>query len=498
MITNFTVVQANTVPDNYSWDIGIPLESGATGVPAYTTENYVSGYAPAVNVIFNNISQSNPNYPFVNYVWNFGDLYHDSTNNVSLTCATTIQHLYIMPGIYTVTLEHVQSRTRTILETDPLLCRGKFDVRWFWLEQESARTESLKTRITWDETSCTLLPGVSANRWKPKWWDNEQGCFEKYCRPWSWYSLRNLPGREPIIWNDTGTNDKFQKKWMYEANETQCDVRNFQYLDTVEVIQGVAIKVGVVEVKELPPTAGITCLTSPLTGITPYTIQLSPSACIPGSFPIDRIDWDFGDGSPIKTVTRFTDNLNDPDLIYSNIFFNDVLDVRNFDALHTYTRNANSYSVFYPSLTCYSANTSTSDSCCTTIGPILFQDSSNIQLVKVRNTIKGNLYAFDVEKNIAFHTDTFSNSNASVTPNIPPTVLRDSILLGRGSLLGNQGNPGSNYPPEYVPSCSGVEVNFVGNYLSTEDNNPFDGDTIVNSGEEGLPLTTEGNQPILP
>jgi hypothetical protein len=166
---------------------------------------------------------------------------------------------------------------------------------------------------------------------------------------------------------------------------------------------------------------------------------------------------------------------------------------------HTYNLTVNSYSVFYPSLTCYSANTSTSDSCCTTIGPILLQDSPDTQLIKVRNTVKGNLYAFNSNKNITFHTtNTNTTFNSNIVTNIPPTILKDGIQLGRDFLIGNRGNPGSGYPPEFIPSCSGVNVVFVGNYLSTEDNNPFDGDTIVNTDEEGLALTTEGNQPILP
>jgi hypothetical protein len=333
------------------------------------------------------------------------------------------------------------------------------------------------------------------SRWKPKWWDDEAECFQKYCRAWSWYYLANVPDRvntNPIIWNDTGSNDIFEKKWMFEDNETQCTVRDFEYLDTLEVNEQFATKIGVVEVKELPPVADIVCLTTPLTGLDSLSIRLSPSKCKPGSFPLERIDWDFGDGSPIKIITRYTNN-NDPEIINTEAFVNDLLDVRNYDVLHTYVRTKDTYSVFYPSLTCYSANTSTSDSCCTTVGPMSQPSLSGLQLIKVRNTLKGNLYAFDIDKNVTFLSTASSVPSTVVLPNEPKTTLKNSLT----STLLYFGYQGNDYPPEYTPSCD-IGIGISTNFLATEDNDPFTPDDIDNNDEPGIAIATEGDVVIIP
>jgi len=497
MITDFSIVNAVTVPKTYSWDLGTPLQTTPTLTGAFTTQTYISGYAPGVKVKFRNQSISDANFPFITYEWDFGDLYHDTNNNVSLSCVSDIEHLYIMPGIYSVTLRHKQSRTRTILETNPLLCRGRYDVRWFWFEQESTVTLSPRTRVTWDETACVWLSATvpDKSRWKPKWWDDEAECFQKYCKAWSWYYLSDVPDRvntNPIIWNDTGSDDVFEKKWMFEDNETQCVVKDFEYLDTLQVNEQFATKIGVVEVKELPPVADIICLTSPLTGIDSLSIRLSPSKCKPGSFPFERIDWDFGDGSPIKTITRYTNN-NDPEIINTEAFVDDLLDVRNYDVLHTYVRTKNAYSVFYPSLTCYSANTSTLDSCCTTVGPISLPSLSGLQLIKVRNTLKGNLYAFNINKNVTFLSTTSSIPSITVLPNEPKSTLKNS---SPESLL-YFGYPGDDYPPEYTPSCD-IGTDLPGNYLATEDDDPFTPDENDDITEQGIAIATEGDVVIIP
>lgn len=489
MTTNFIAVCATTVPKTYSWDIGTPLETASTLTTAYNTTEYVSGYAPGVNVVFTNTSISDENYPFINYDWDFGDLYHDINNTATLSCASTIEHLYIMPGIYTVTLTHQQSRTRTFLETDPLLCRGKFNVRWFWSNLECNR----ETFKTWDETMCVQLtaptfePGsvaVPGQRWTPKWWDDEGKCFGKHCVFWSWYELTPAPGRtNPIKWVETKNRRRYNKKWMYQDNETQCNNREFTYQDTLDVLTKITTKT-IVEVKEIPPTAGITCLTRPLTGTSPYTAVLSPTACIPGSFPIDRIDWDLGDGTPIKTILRYA-NIIDPEIIYTNTFSDDLLDVRNYNIRHTYTRCSNTCAVFYPSLTCYSANTSTFDSCCTTVGPILLPPASELTILKVRNTLKGNVYAIDTENKIAFLSDSISGKNiTNIKTNKPLTTLKDSS----NKILLYFGNPGNNYPPVYTVDCRGV-INLPSTYISTEDSTPL---IVTDELEDtGVPILTE-------
>jgi hypothetical protein len=497
MITDFTVLSGTTVPITYSWDFGTPLETITTAQDAYTTTQYVSGYAPGLNVIFVNRSVSDENFEFINYDWDFGDYYHNVNNTASLSCVSFIEHLYIMPGTYTVTLRHRQARRRSILETNPLLCRGKFDIRWFWSELECTK----QTLRTWDETACELLSAtVSPNRWTPKWWDDEVRCFAKHCKIWSWYDLAKQPGRaNPVTWADTQSLQQFEKKWMFEDNETQCSVNLYSYLDTLEVNEQVRVKT-IVEVKEIPPVANITCITQPLTGITPFTVEISPSGCTPGSFPIDRIDWNFGDGTPIKTTTRYTTTIDTPDVVYTNVYPDDPADIRNYNVKHTYVRNRDSYAVFYPSLTCYSANTASSDSCCTTVGPILLTEtpSENITLLKTRNTLKGNIYAFNINKNIAFFTEQNDNIiKVTVPPNIPPTTLKNSSNIAQNYY----GHAGINYPPLYFVDCKlVVPVGGPTKYLVTDDNDPYNIDIpdFIIEEEEGVPIFTDRDTYIVP
>jgi len=57
------------------------------------------------------------------------------------------------------------------------------------------------------------------------------------------------------------------------------------------------VKKAVVRVKEIPPTAYLT-VEQPEDRLSPLTVRLSPRNTICGSFPIEKIVWDLGDGSP--------------------------------------------------------------------------------------------------------------------------------------------------------------------------------------------------------
>jgi hypothetical protein len=494
MQTDFFVLCATTVPENYTWDLGAPLRFVPTTQTAYSTVSSVSGYAPALNVLFYNNSQSDTGYDYTDFSWDFGDQYNSVTNFVSLTCTNSIiEHLYIMPGVYTVSLRHVQTRSNA--ELDPTansnLCRSKYGLRWFWDELKLTLDNgqpNINSAITWDQTNC--IPPLTVQNPRPKTWSPEQACFQKYCRAWSWYDLGSTQSN-PVKWRDTETDRDFQKKWMFEPNDTVCSVGDANFLNTVEGNDETVIKQYIVTVKELPPVAVMTAL-STVIGSSPHTVRLSPKNCKPGSFPIDRIDWDFGDGSPIKTITRYS-TLTGTDIINTGLFFDDLKDVRNIDVVHTYYRNRDMYPVFYPSLTCYSANTNTSDACCITIGPIsLTPASQNVHIVKGRNTLKGNIYAITNtdSNNISLVT---TNSSAAITttvlPTIPPLIIRDGRELTQ-TFFGHE-NREDPFPDIYDPICNQVTNPFsnIDIYLETED------DTLTNidslSGAE--PILTETN-----
>jgi hypothetical protein len=499
MQTNFYVLCGTTVPESYTWDLGAPLRFVPTTQTANSTVSSISGYAPALNVIFYNNSQSDRGFDYVDYDWDFGDQYNSATNFVSLTCTNSIiEHLYIMPGIYTVSLRQVQTRGNT--ELDPNnninLCRSKYGIRWFWDELKLTLPNgqpNTSTAITWNETTCTPAPSS-----KPKHWSPEQACLQKYCKTWSWYDL-GTGKSNPIKWTEVETDREFQKKWMFEPNDTVCSVNDASFLNTVEKNDETRIEQYIVTVKELPPVAIMSAL-STTTGLSPHTVRLSPKNCKPGSFPIDRIDWDFGDGSPIKTITRYSAPTG-ADVVNTGFFISDLRDVRNIDVIHTYYRYKNMYPVFYPSLTCYSANTNTSDACCITVGPISYAPTSqNIQIVKGRNTLKGNVYAITNTSNNNISLVT-TNSSTAISPVVLPTTPSATIRDGRGqeqTFFGyeNRENP---FPSIYEPVCTIVPGILPGIlpeiYLETEDSTPSlsgadETDTSSLTGI-GVPIFTE-------
>jgi hypothetical protein len=208
------------------------------------------------------------------------------------------------------------------------------------------------------------------------------------------------------------------------------------------------------------------CLTRPLTGTSPVSVRLTPKTTRSGSFPIDRIDWDFGDGTPIKVVTRQGAE-KDTTLIKNNEIANDLLDPRNYDVVHTYNRTTEQYPIFYPSLTAYSANTSIYDSCSIPIGPInLPKTDKQIDLIKVKNTLDGNFYTFSYENQCSFVTTATGVQNIFIptTYNIPQNPIRDSF----GEVLTFLGNDGSDYPPLLPQTCEAGEQFITFTYLISE------------------------------
>ena len=96
-----------------------------------------------------------------------------------------------------------------------------------------------------------------------------------------------------------------------------------------------------------------------VSGATPVTLYFNPSCTIPGSFPICRIDWDFGDGTDILTITRrpSTESFIGP-IAYPS----DVADPRNVIVDHTYTRYFDTDpSTYTVTMSAYACNTHTVD-----------------------------------------------------------------------------------------------------------------------------------------
>ena len=272
---DFSIFAVTTVLSSYYADMINPIHYPF--FPPRTEPVY--GYAPYLKVEFRNNSVPAPGYDTQEFIWHFGDYYSDVLS-FTLTSTNTVEHIYRMPGKYTVSL-------------------------------------------TLKQTSSSIA--------------------------------------KPI--NVTTSRQ-------------------------------------VIEVKENFPTARMHVVSRPVYGDDPLTLIFTPEFCVPGSFPLERIDWNFGDGSPIKTLTKYTTPTSDPEIIYNNIFNRDTSDVRNYYVQHTYHRPSFEREIFYPSLTCYSSNTYSFDTCSVTIGPVFGKNVYEpFSILKSRNSVDGNLHKIKIPSN---------------------------------------------------------------------------------------------------
>jgi len=443
MITEFAIISASTVPESYSWDYGVPLTgSNIEILPVISITTSVTGNAPGTKVTFKNNSITEQGFANRLYVWDFGDFYNMETNFLAVTCTADVEHTYVMPGTYDITLYHLQSRIRQDFDftENATYCKGKYDIRWFW-------DNMLQLSATWDQTTCR---GQYA-----KWWDNELACFGKYCKFWNWYDLQcaSVTGNNPVTWEQTySLGGLYPKRWAFEANDTICKVpQDATFIDTVVSNVQVYTLKAAVTVNEKSPEANLHCFTLPATGISPFTVQLTPRGSIPGSYPINRIVWNSGDGSPVKTVWRH--KLPDTSIFtYTSAFSADPADPRNYDLIHTYKRSLSTYPIFYPSITVYSECTNTTDSCSYTLGPIeLSSISSQTHLLNVQNINHNNLYAFEFNNSIAFTTTDSASLITKPNPNYPSHLIKNSNQPVPNITF--KGNSTNVFPTIYLPQC---------------------------------------------
>jgi len=460
MIADFEIISGETVTPAYRWDDGVPFlpGSGAQTVPAVrdAETDVIRGYAPGLQVRFANTTQIDPTFANQVYRWNFGDTYNSIGNNIAISCLSSVDHVYVMPGKYTVTLSTRAIRRSIVIDGgfgDPVLgpdglyrggspnyCLSKFNIRWFWDNIHSSKLN----KKTWEETQC--------NGPFPKWWDPETLCLQRHCKFWLWYDTACSTGTNPITWAQTKTGGQFEKLWTFEANTTQCQLEDeLSFFSTFEENTDSIIKTAIIEVLEIPPVAGMHSETQPPVGPSPLQIRLTPKTTKTGSFSIDRIDWDFNDGTPIKSVTRHTR----PDsniFVNNNTYFGDPNDPRNFDAIYNYRRNRQTYAMFYPSITCYSSNTNTFDSCSITIGPVEYPPAAfDAQILDVKNTVKGNLYSIELSGVVGYTSTATTVPTKPVKVKTPPNRIRNTFNT---VTVYPSGNPGLNYPPPFINPCT--------------------------------------------
>jgi hypothetical protein len=381
MFTDFIFTDGTSVSATFSW---------VQGVPYSTVAAQYTGYAPYFSVDFANQSSNDTLLdPSIieSYEWDFGDYYNNATNNITLSTTSSVSHVFVMPGQYTVTLNHTRSQYDVLVDPKPAYCLGAYNHQWYWDNLVNSAVEA----ATWDQLACAGSI--------PKLWNDSTECVQKYCSSWKWHELQYI-GSNPFIWSQTKSNNAYPKKWAYEANDTECESINV-VTTVLNAIQQSVIKTALITVLEIPLSASLVNLSPITSGGSPLSAQFTPRFTQTGSFPIDKIDWNLG--NDIKyTVTRF--GVPDPLLFtFTGSITSDLADPRNYDAITTYSQGT-----FTPAITAYAMSTGATSVATTAIGPIPITEfntnNNNIKIVKVRSTENGSLYALDINNTLVFAT----------------------------------------------------------------------------------------------
>jgi hypothetical protein len=223
------------------------------------------------------------------------------------------------------------------------------------------------------------------------------------------YSV-NLIEAEYIANFYNNTTPYTNNKIVFELNP---DMRIASYLSGVTCDDGTELDNATVQISslmsnfylsvvEIPPTAYL--YSSDLISYDaldytfPFTLRLTPKYSQTGSFPIDNIVWDLGDGSPRFVKRRWDDNTilsavsSDmfPRFIYNGARPGDINDPRNYDVVYTYNViGDNIFDSFYPSITTIASSTSTTNEAAYTVGPIT-SPAFNKNITLLQTELKSN------------------------------------------------------------------------------------------------------------
>jgi hypothetical protein len=223
---------------------------------------------------------------------------------------------------------------------------------------------------------------------------------------WKWRYITKDVSVDPVhsinlTWNQAVKEKPTNVTWNYTSLYCPGDLINME----LSAFKQTVTKTAYVRVLEIPPKAVIEVIQpeEPLLRLTPLTVKLSPKNVISGSFPIEKIVWDMGDGSPLITQRRWAPTLSLP-FVYSGSTENDPHDPRNYDVEHTYYRTLQGPHSFYPSMTAYASSTGTYDTAAAVVGPLLFPPKTEdfkINLIQSEMTSYGKVYIGEINNNVA-------------------------------------------------------------------------------------------------
>ena len=355
MEIDFQQIQVSTVKPTYSWDTQTP-NSYISESASLSGTTYI-GYAPSVNLSFYaGFKGTNNNSFLIKREVDFGDYYNSQTNTEtsSFSGVTKFSHTYVMPGTYTITLTQTEYSKYT-----------------FPCYEEPCNEQAVTDRGVYIETSVreTKRPSFTCL------WYN---FFEFDYDPEQGISRSLDPTNELLRWEECEFQGSKQITWKeMEGPAIEITHGDGSWTSNTVTSQFSAT----IEVREIPPSALLTIVETPSSKANPYTVKISPKLTRCGSFPIDKIIWNMGDGSPNIEISRY----NAPDssnIIYTGLFESDIYDPRNYDIVHTFFRQSETDGCFYPSITAIASSTSTTDCAAIAIGPIEFASVTNFHLLQ--------------------------------------------------------------------------------------------------------------------
>jgi hypothetical protein len=356
----------------------------------------------------------------------FGDYYNQETNNAFTASLSNVLfcHNYVMPGLYTIRFKqmewvYIQTATSGIYD-----CLDRYCINWTWAQ---ANCLIGGFPITWQST----LTGEEYEKiWRFEGcdadWASRAGLYiqpveqrERFPLSWQWYNFFcqsiNNPKNTPVTWAQATFQGPEELTWsgtsgpcleistnntIWRWDNIKCDTQSNPLVDPITwdetkcsepgsktwsqvalaceeiaptLSAGVreVIKEATIRVLEIPPKVYLHAvdLPDPEELRSPLTVRLTPRYIKCGSFPIEKIVWDLGDGSPLITQRRWA-NISEKPFAYNSVFNLDYEDPRNFDIIHTYNKDLQTVYAFYPSITAYASSTGTTDCAATVIGPI--------------------------------------------------------------------------------------------------------------------------------
>lgn len=291
---------------------------------------------------------------------------------------------------------------RIYVEKTDKIDRQRVPLTWQWFNfQQSSPGNNNNTATTW----------ASAGFQQPEqltWYETTGPCafslnYLSENTVWKWDYITSNTAFDPIhttslTWDDAVKTKPTRVTWDFTSQYCPGDV-----ITTVLSAQTDTItKQAYIRVLEIPIKAYLEVI-QPEDRISPLTVILSPRNIISGSFPIEKIVWDLGDGSPLLTQRRWAPTLQKP-FVYSGKINNDPQDPRNYDIEYSYIRTLEGPHAFYPSLTAYSSSTGSYDIAAAVVGPLLFSAKSadfEMNLIQSELTSQGKVIIGEINNNLA-------------------------------------------------------------------------------------------------